>query len=251
MAIAVGAATGLLGKLIVQYLAANGLPVIALARNPENTDTPGVEKRLFDYGSPSPNSRWRKIYLLHVDLEGGHYPLVLAADHKATEEYLEEAGIPFTALRNGWYLDNWLGMVDSILASGSIFESTHGAKLSPASRAYAGESVKKYYELGGEAITLDELAAEISAKAGKPVKYVDLAQADYAKILERFGFTAGRAFVFSQASEAASEGGLFTDSKDLEEALGRAPENWRDVVNRFVKGTAQQTDLEKAVLIFK
>ncbi|KAI8799494.1 NmrA family protein [Cladochytrium replicatum] len=280
MAIGVAAATGQLGKLIVQYLAAKGLPVIALARNPENVATPGVEKRQLDYGSPSssalagvtvfvlissgsfepPRLEQHKraidaakaagvkhIFYTSI-LRASTSPLVLAADHKATEEYLEETGIPFTSLRNGWYLENWLGTIDSILASGSILGSTHGAKVSPASRidyaeatanvvakAYAGESVKKYYELGGAPITLDELAAEISAKAGKSVKYVDLSQADYAKTLEGFGLPAGIAFIFSQSSESASQGGLFTDSKDLEEVLGHAPENWRDVVKRFVK----------------
>ncbi|MCE3292607.1 MAG: NAD(P)-dependent oxidoreductase, partial [Arthrobacter sp.] len=33
----------------------------------------------------------------------------LAAEHQATEEVLRASGVPFTLLRNGWYLENYTG----------------------------------------------------------------------------------------------------------------------------------------------
>lgn len=32
--------------------------------------------------------------------------LVLAAEHKATEDYLKDSGVNFILLRNGWYFEN-------------------------------------------------------------------------------------------------------------------------------------------------
>jgi NAD(P)H dehydrogenase (quinone) len=30
----------------------------------------------------------------------------LAEEHRRTEEYLRDSGLPFVILRNGWYLEN-------------------------------------------------------------------------------------------------------------------------------------------------
>ncbi|KAI8804570.1 NmrA family protein, partial [Cladochytrium replicatum] len=278
--IGVTAATGHLGKLIVEDLAAKGLPTIALARKPENVTTAGVEKRSFDYVSASSSDLAGVSILVLISsgsfdpprfeqhkkaidaakaagvkrifytslLRASTSPLVLAGDHKATEEYLEASGVPYTSLRNGWYIENWFSNVHGILASGSILGATHSAKLTPASRkdyaeataniaakALKGDDVKKFYELGGHALTLDELAAAVAEKSGKPVKYVDLSQEAYAKTLEGFGLPGPLAFIFAQSDEAASQGGLYTDSSDLADALGHAPEDWKAVVERQLK----------------
>lgn len=35
-------------------------------------------------------------------------PLILAPEHKATEEYLAESGLVYTVVRHGWYTENYL-----------------------------------------------------------------------------------------------------------------------------------------------
>ena len=39
--------------------------------------------------------------------------LVLAPEHKLTEEYLAASGLPFTVLRNNWYTENYAGLVET------------------------------------------------------------------------------------------------------------------------------------------
>jgi NAD(P)H dehydrogenase (quinone) len=54
--------------------------------------------------------------LLHADAS----PLNLAVEHLATEADLEASGVPFTILRNGWYTENYTGLIAAALASGTF-----------------------------------------------------------------------------------------------------------------------------------
>ena len=38
----------------------------------------------------------------------------LAEEHRRTEEYLRDSGLPFVILRNGWYLENYTDQLATI-----------------------------------------------------------------------------------------------------------------------------------------
>ncbi|WP_157463416.1 NAD(P)H-binding protein, partial [Deinococcus pimensis] len=42
---------------------------------------------------------------LHADTT----PVLLAGDHRATEELIRASGVGYTFLRNGWYVENYTG----------------------------------------------------------------------------------------------------------------------------------------------
>ena len=118
----------------------------------------------------------------------------LAAEHEATEAALQESGLPFTLLRNGWYLENYTDQLGSYLQHGAVLGSAGEGRVSAATRAdyaHAAASVLllegqagKVYELGGDVpFTLSELAEEVSSAAGQPVTYQDLPVEQYAKVL--------------------------------------------------------------------
>ena len=159
-------------------------------------------------------------------------PLVLADEHKATEALIQASGLAYTFLRNGWYTENYANAVHGALASGAVIGSAGQGKISAAARADYAEAAavvlatdghqNKIYELAGDtAFTLAELAAEISAKAGKTIPYNDLPEAEYAKILESLGLPAGFAAILAQSDVGASQGGLFDDGKQLSALIGR------------------------------
>ena len=92
----------------------------------------------------------------------------LAAEHQATEALLEESGVPFALLRNGWYLENYTEQLPATLAQVPAGSAGDG-KISAAARADYAEAAAavliadgqagKVYELGGdEAFTMAELA---------------------------------------------------------------------------------------------
>ncbi|UKJ77740.1 SDR family oxidoreductase [Azospirillum brasilense] len=166
--------------------------------------------------------------LLHADRS----PLSLAGEHRETEEELKASGIPFTILRNGWYTENHTGSVGAALAGGAFIGSAGDGRISSATRAdYADAAVAvltgtghegKTYELAGDdAVTLADLAAEISRQSGKDIPYRNLPEADYAAILAGFGLPEAFAKGIASWDADASKGALFDDGRQLSALIGR------------------------------
>jgi NAD(P)H dehydrogenase (quinone) len=177
MTIAISAATGQLGRLVIDKLKAKvaASDIVALARSPGKAGDLGVAVRQADYAKPETlrsalsgidtlllissseigqrTTQHRNVIeaakqagvkhivytsLLHADTS----PLSLAAEHTATEADLKASGIPFTILRNGWYTENYTGSVKGALAGGALIGSAGDGKISSAPRAdYADAAV--------------------------------------------------------------------------------------------------------------
>lgn len=166
--------------------------------------------------------------LLHADSS----PLGLADEHIATEKMLNESGIPFVLLRNGWYTENYLASVPPALQHGAFIGSAGNGKIASATRAdYAAAAAKvitlenqggKVYELAGDhGWTLSELTAELTKQSGKTVVYQNLAEADFKAALLGAGLPEGLAALLANSDVGASQGGLFDDSRQLSALIGR------------------------------
>ena len=166
--------------------------------------------------------------LLHVDTS----PLGLAQEHLATEAYIRSSGLPFVFLRNGWYTENYLASVKPALQHGAFIGSAGQGRIASAARAdYAeaaaavlakGAPADTVYELAGDtAYTLAELAAELSRQSGKTVPYVNLGEADFKGALLGAGLPEGVAALLADSDVGASRGGLFDDSHQLSQLIGR------------------------------
>lgn len=159
---------------------------------------------------------------------------VIGATHRETERYLRDRGIPSVLLRNGWYLENYTSQLPQILQNGAVAGAAGEGRISAASRADYAEAAAvvlsaeghtgAVYELGGdESFTLTELAAAISAAAGKQVTYADLPVADFARALAAAGLPAELAEVLADADRGMTRGEMYTDSGDLRRLIGRPP----------------------------
>ena len=167
-------------------------------------------------------------------------PLILAKEHVATENLLAESGVPYVLLRNGWYSENYTMGLATALEYGVVGCAGDG-KLSTAARAdYAAAAAAvlikngqagKVYELAGDnAFTLSEYAAAISKVSGKTVTYHNVPEAEYTKILVGAGLPEGFAAVLADSEVGASQGGLFSDSKDLSTLIGRPTTSIEDSI---------------------
>lgn len=263
MTIAVTGATGQLGRLAIADLKARGAKPVALVRDTAKAADLGVEARAFDYRAPDAAALKGVEVLVLISsndfndragqhrnviaaakaagvgrivytsiLKGDASPMILAADHIATEAALRESGLATTILRNGWYTENYTGALGAALEHGAILGAASEGRVSTASRADYAEAIAvtaldashagKVYELAGDdSYTLADLAAEVARQSGKRVAFVNLPQAEYAKSLEGFGLPAGFAAVLADSDARAGEGALFDDSHTLSRLIGR------------------------------
>ncbi|MFM2391511.1 MAG: hypothetical protein RLZZ437_3066 [Pseudomonadota bacterium] len=263
MTIAVTAATGQLGRLAIAALKARGAAPVALARSPEKAADLGVEVRAFDYAAPDVaalkgidtlvlissgdfNDRvgqHRKAiaaaqsagvrHLIYTSvLKGDKSPMMLAADHIATEAAIRESGLPHTMLRNGWYTENYTASLGAALAHGAIAGAAGEGKLSTASRADYAEAIAvvaldpahqgKVHELAGdEAHSIGDLAAEVSRQTGKTIGYASMPEEAYAGMLAGFGIPEAFTKVIADSDAQAAKGALFDDSRTLSRLIGR------------------------------
>ncbi|BCG11008.1 SDR family oxidoreductase [Buttiauxella agrestis] len=166
--------------------------------------------------------------VLHADSS----PLGLAEEHVATEKMLQESGVPFVLMRNGWYTENYLASVPPALQHGAFIGSAGEGKIASATRAdYAAAAAKvmtldnqagKVYELAGDyGWTLSELTAELTKQSGKTVVYQNLPEGDFKAALLGAGLPEGLAAMLANSDIGASKGGLFDDSHQLSALIGR------------------------------
>lgn len=195
MTIAVSAATGQLGRLVVQELKARGRAddTVALVRSPEKGADLGVAVRAFDYtaadtlapalagvetllliSSSEIGQRaaqhanviaaakaagvGRIVYtsLLRADVSG----IGLAGEHRETEAAIRESGLPFTILRNGWYNENYAGSIGGALATGAVAGSAGAGRISSAARADFAAAAAVALTGAGHAGQVYELAGD-------------------------------------------------------------------------------------------
>jgi NAD(P)H dehydrogenase (quinone) len=264
MTIVVTGATGHLGRLAIESLLAKGVPageIVGLGRQVDKiadlgittkqisyedvdalTDAfKGADKVLFISGSEVGQRIPQHTNVVAAAKNAGVGQIVytsapkadttdmkLAGEHLATEQMIAESGVPYTILRNSWYIENY--NVQQALEHG-LFGAAGRGKIAASPRADYAEAAAsvlvgdghagKVYELGGESFTMDELAAEISRQSGKPVTYTDLPESKYVELLVGVGLPQAAAEIFADSDRAASQGALDVPRTDLESLLGR------------------------------
>ena len=267
MTIAITGATGQLGRHVVQKLKSKvpHTDLVALVRMPAKAADLGIAVREADYSRPetlgpalagvgtlllisaneigkraaqhrnvieAAKSAGVKRIVYTSLLRADSSTLSLAGEHRETEAMLKASGIPFTILRNGWYIENYTGSFSGALAGGAVLGSARDGRVSGATRVdFADAAVAvllgsghegKTYELAGDhAFTLDDLAAELSREAKRTIPYKDLPATEYAAALTGFGLPESLAQAIAGFDVAAADGALFDDSRQLSTLIGR------------------------------
>ena len=265
--ILVTGATGQLGSLIVQQLARRvpAEQVIGAGRNAAKSPA-GVEFRTLDYDQPatieaalkgvsrvvlvSGNEVGKRVrqhqavieaaaragvrLLAYTSiLKANANPLLLAVEHRGTEEVLAGAGVPYILLRNGWYSENFANNAPVAIQFGVLRSASRQGRFSTAPRNDYAEGAAalilrddhrpgQAYELAGSSsFDKQEFAALLTRKSGKQVALQDLSAADYAAALVQAGVPEVFANTLADSDSKAADGWLFDDSRTLEKAIGR------------------------------
>ncbi|MFM9611496.1 SDR family oxidoreductase [Streptomyces niveiscabiei] len=283
MSITVTAATGNLGRLVVHALLARGVApggIVAAVRDPRKAAdlaALGVEVREADYGRPETLVRAfdgaERLLMISSSAAGARIeqhrnvveaaagvphlvytsaayadsvPIAMNAEHAATEEAIRASGVPFTILRNNWYLENTTGDLGRVLANGVILGASGEGRLSAASRAdYAeaaavvltsGDYLGTTWELAGDhPFTMAEMAAEVSRQSGREVVYRDLPQDEYAGLLAKFGVPEVFATMLAERDAAISRDEFVVEGGDLARIIGRPTTTVAEAVSVALK----------------
>ncbi|WP_226655613.1 SDR family oxidoreductase [Leifsonia sp. LS1] len=158
--------------------------------------------------------------------------LVLAPEHKATEELLAASSLAVTILRNNWYTENYVGLIEQAEATGELVGSAGTGRVASASRKDYAEAAAvvliesghegAVYELSGDtAWTFDELAATIGALVGREVVYRSVTAEEHASILSGAGLDEGTVGFVVALDGNIRDGALADATSTLSGLIGR------------------------------
>jgi NAD(P)H dehydrogenase (quinone) len=282
MKIGVTGASGQLGHLVVDALLAKcpANDVVAIARNSSKAAdlaAKGIEIRVADYDDrASLDAAFAgvdRLLLISSNEVGRRIPqhtnaidaakaagvkhvvytsapkattssLVLAPEHKATEEYLTASGLEYTILRNNWYTENYTPTIQKAKDTGQIVSATGAGRVASATRADYAEGAAavlvgeghagKVYELTGDrAWDFNELAAAISEVTGGPCVYKAVGHADIVAAMTKAGADEGTAGFVATLESNISEGMLGEATGDLSKLIGRPTTPLKETVKKI------------------
>ena len=159
--------------------------------------------------------------------------LILAPEHKATEEYLHASGLTYTILRNNWYNENYLSTLQQAAATGAVVTSTGEGRVASASRADFADAAavvaltsgheNATYELSGDvAWTGAELADAVGEALGREITYQSLTTDEHLAMLTAAGLDEGTAGFLVALDANIARGDLAQQSGELTRLIGRA-----------------------------
>lgn len=200
MTIAVTAATGQLGTLVVDALLQRTTPdqIVAIARDAAKAEAlaaKGVNVRIASYDDPAAlkdalagvdqlllisgsefgqrGTQHRNVIDAAIanDVSRVFYTSVLQADattvpvvpeHLETEQYLAGAGIDHVLLRHGWYNENYGQALETAKQTGSVLTSAGDGRIASAARADFAEAAAVVLTTDGPVKPVYELSGDVA-----------------------------------------------------------------------------------------
>ncbi|TYS60769.1 SDR family oxidoreductase [Sutcliffiella horikoshii] len=170
----------------------------------------------------------------------------LAPTHKATEEAIMKTGIPYSFLRNNWYLENEISSIQGVLAGAPWVTSAGNGKVGWAlQQDYADAAVavltgsgheNTIYELSGKLLTQEEFVSALGNVLGKEVPVQQVDDKTYANIMKGAGVPDFLIPFLGEIQTGIREGTLEVESNDFDKLLGRSATPISDGLNQVVNG---------------
>lgn len=162
--------------------------------------------------------------------EADHSTSFLSPDHVFTEKILKESRISHTFVRNNWYLENELPLVEGALKTGKfVYMAANGKTGWALKREYAeaavnvlvGEEFPEVIELSHAPITYAALADALKEASGHSIDVIAADEETFVDALVDAGFPDSVAEVFVAIQKDIEADQLDVVSDDFEKVLGK------------------------------
>lgn len=290
MKILVTGATGKLGSKVVESLL-KSIPASDLAvsvRNPEKAEglrARGIEVRQGDFDNPETldNAFTGIDRLLIISADGDNETRILqhtnavqaaeragvkfiaytslanatesknlmAPPHVETEASIIRTGIPYSFLRNNWYLENEIGSIQGAMAGAPWVTSAGEGKVGWAlQQDYADAAAavlvgngheNTVYELSGPLLTQEELVSALGAILGKEIPVQQVSDEKYAEIMKGLGLPDFVIPIVVGIQESIRNGSLEVEKNDFEKVLGRPVTPINEALTQLVNAITQKS----------
>lgn len=169
-----------------------------------------------------------------------------AADHAVAEAVLAEMGIPFTALRHGFYAESAMHLIGKGFETGEIRVPEDGP-VSWTARADLADADAAILAGNGsitgtappltasEAVTMADIAAMASELTDRTIKRVVVSDEEWIGSKVAVGVPRGMAELLLGAWIAARNGDFAATDPTLEKLIGRPPQTMRDVLAKVLR----------------
>lgn len=158
--------------------------------------------------------------------------LVLAPEHKATEELIAASGVPSVILRNNWYTENYAADLARAAETGVLAAGAGDGRVASASRRDFADAaaavlledghIGQVYELGGDvAWNYTDLAAAMAKISGRDVEYRALTPEEQLAALASAGLDEGTAGFVVALDAGIAAGALADTDGTLSRLIGR------------------------------
>ena len=185
----------------------------------------------------------RILYTSHM----GSSPTSLFApmiDHAATEVLLQDSGVAFTSLRNGFYAASACMLLGNALQTGELVAPEDGpvswtahADLAEVAAIALSEEVLDSVTpdlTASEAIDLDGIAAIASELAQRPIRRIVVSDEQYRAGMIAHGFPEAAADMLLGIFRASRQGEFNRVDPALARLIGRPPMSMRDVLSAAI-----------------
>ena len=176
---------------------------------------------------------------------------LFAPTHQATEADIVKTGIPYSFLRNNWYLENEISGIQGVLAGAPWLTAAADGKVGwalqqdfaeAAAAVLVGEGHENtIYELSGKPLTQEELAAALGEVLGKEVPVQQVDAAAYAEIMAGAGVPDFVVPILVEIQKSIRVGSLDVESDDFEKLLGRPATPINEALRQIVDGLKQNS----------
>lgn len=172
----------------------------------------------------------------------------MAPPHVATEAAIIETGIPYSFLRNNWYLENEIGSIQGAMAGAPWVTAAGEGKVGwalqqdyadAAAEVLVGDGHENtIYELSGPLLTQEELAAAVGNILGKEVPVQQVSDEEYAEIMKGLGLPDYVLPIVVGIQQSIRNSSLEVSNTDFEKVLGRPVTPIDEALEQIIKANS-------------